>query len=204
MRIGGSFAPARTGSVKAARKSKRRGHFRGFLAVAAFPSALSTRAYARSPSSPRSVTSAAFNSSPNMDLTGYRHTETSDPSPIAPAFDMRHPPSPRPIAYARRSLHSQIPKAPRTTKAKTLTHRGMGTPPAFTSIPNRTRSNWARAISQNTIAPTSDARIFISPLFLADPLIPITLTLSRGRATRRYQSPQRFGRRNDRVVRRAR
>jgi hypothetical protein len=71
-----------------ARKSKRRGHFRGFLAVATFPSELSTRAYARSPSSPRSVTSVAFQSSPIMDLTGYRQSETTEPSSFCTAFDI--------------------------------------------------------------------------------------------------------------------
>src|SRR2546428_10249393 len=48
-------------------------------ALAAFPSALSTRAYARSPSRPRSVTSIALSSSPSIDLTGYRHSEATEP-----------------------------------------------------------------------------------------------------------------------------
>src|SRR3989442_3503170 len=38
---GGTFAAARAGSTKVARKSKRHGHFRGFFAVATFPSELS-------------------------------------------------------------------------------------------------------------------------------------------------------------------
>src|SRR5437867_7784364 len=76
--------------MKVARKSKRRGHFRGFLAVAAFPSELSTRAYARSPRSPRSVTSAAFSSSPIMDLTGYRHRDPIEPSCTSVVCDMAH------------------------------------------------------------------------------------------------------------------
>src|SRR2546428_2770776 len=88
IRTVGTFAAARAGSMKVARKSKRRGHFRGFLAVAAFPSELSTRAYARSPSSPRSVTSVAFSSSPIMDLTGYSQSETTEPSSICTAFDI--------------------------------------------------------------------------------------------------------------------
>src|SRR6266446_4402881 len=92
IRTGGTFAAGRAGSTKVARKSKRRGHFRGFLAVAAFPSALSTRAYARSPSSPRSVTSVAFSSSPIMDLTGYRRSDTTEPSSICPAFDILYSP----------------------------------------------------------------------------------------------------------------
>src|SRR6267154_3680013 len=90
MRTRGTFAAARAGSMTVARKSKRRGHFLGFLAVAAFPSELSTRAYARSPSSPRSVTSVAFSSSPIMDLTGYRQSETTEPSSFCAAFDMLH------------------------------------------------------------------------------------------------------------------
>src|SRR6266487_3785570 len=90
MWTGGTVAAARTGSTKVARKSKRFGHFRGFLAVAAFPSELSTRAYARSPSSPRSVTSVAFSSSPIMDLTGYRQSETTEPSSICAPFAIFH------------------------------------------------------------------------------------------------------------------
>src|SRR5437899_4465035 len=91
IRTGGTFAAARTGSMRVARKSKRRGHFRGFLAVAAFPSELSTRAYARSPSSPHSETSAAFSSSPIMDLTGYRQSETTEPSSICTGYHLNTP-----------------------------------------------------------------------------------------------------------------
>src|SRR6266849_7684727 len=79
MRTGGMLAPVRGGSMKVARKPRSVGHFLGFLAVAAFPSALSTRAYARSPSRPRSVTSLALSSSPSIDLTGYRHSEATEP-----------------------------------------------------------------------------------------------------------------------------
>ena len=43
-RTSGTCAPARGGSMKAARKSKRVGHFLGFLAVAVFPSELSRKA----------------------------------------------------------------------------------------------------------------------------------------------------------------
>src|SRR5437899_12911363 len=88
MRTDGAFTPVLGASASAARKSKRCGHFRGFLALAAFPSELSTRAYARSPSSPRSVTSVAFSSSPIMDLTGYRQRETTEPSSFCAAFDL--------------------------------------------------------------------------------------------------------------------
>src|SRR6266404_5517837 len=79
MRTGGILAPVCGGSMKVALKPKSVGHFLGFLAVAAFPSALSTRAYARSPSKPRSVTSLALTSSPSIDLTGYRHNEATEP-----------------------------------------------------------------------------------------------------------------------------
>src|SRR5216684_1605234 len=92
IRTVGTFAAARADSIKVARKSKRCGHFRGFLALAPFPSELSTRAYARSPRSPRSVTSVAFSSSPIMDLTGYRQSETTEPSLFCAAFDILHPP----------------------------------------------------------------------------------------------------------------
>jgi len=64
--------------MKVARKPKSVGHFFGCLAVAAFPSALSIKAYARSPSRPRSVTSAAVSSSPCIDLTGYRQSEATE------------------------------------------------------------------------------------------------------------------------------
>src|SRR5882672_1022366 len=79
MRTGGTLAPVWGGSMKVALKPKSVGHFLGFLAVAAFPSVLSTRAYARSPSRPRSVTSLALSSSPSIDLTGYRHSEATEP-----------------------------------------------------------------------------------------------------------------------------
>src|SRR5947209_1471420 len=86
IRTGGTFALIRGGSMKVARKSKRVGHFLGFLAVATFPSELSTSAYARSPNSPRSVTSVAFSSSPIMDLTGYRQIEATAPRSICVEF----------------------------------------------------------------------------------------------------------------------
>src|SRR5207302_1660441 len=87
-RTGGILAPVCGGSMKVALKPKSVGHFVGFLAVAAFPSALSTRAYARSPSKPRSVTSIALSSSPSIDLTGYRHSETTEPCDV---LDMSPP-----------------------------------------------------------------------------------------------------------------
>src|SRR6266851_8125857 len=107
IRTGGTFAAARGGSMKLARKSKRRGHFRGFFAVATFPSELSTRAYARSPSSPRCVISVAFNSSPIMDLTGYRHRETTEPGFIGIVFVMLRPCLLSCFGQTRRPRHAQ-------------------------------------------------------------------------------------------------
>src|SRR2546422_11387081 len=78
-RTGGVFTPVLGAFANAARKSNRWGHFRGFLALATFPSERSTSAYARSPSIPPLVTSEAFNSSPIVDLTGYRQRETIVP-----------------------------------------------------------------------------------------------------------------------------
>jgi len=56
--------------MNAARKSNSRAHFRGFFALATFPVSRSRSAYARSPTAPRSVSSAALSSSPCIDLTG--------------------------------------------------------------------------------------------------------------------------------------
>ena len=60
-------------------KSKSFSHFLGFLALATLPVSLSISAYARSPISPPSVSYEEFSSSPSIDLTGYRHMETTDP-----------------------------------------------------------------------------------------------------------------------------
>src|SRR5206468_1254930 len=85
MRTGGTLAPGRGGSMKVARKPKSVGHFFGFLPVAAFPSAVSTKAYARSPSRPRSVTSVALSSFPSIHLTGYLHRDANEPC-VAPGI----------------------------------------------------------------------------------------------------------------------
>src|SRR5580765_5224278 len=92
MRTGERGASSRGRSTKAARKSKSCGHFRGFLALAILPSAVSRSAYARSPSSPHVVTSLAFNSSPSIDLTGYRHSVATFPASWGPSKggDMTH------------------------------------------------------------------------------------------------------------------
>src|SRR5438105_10435345 len=84
----------RTGAValapfaNAARKSNNCGHLRGFLALATFPSEPSTRAYARSPSSPCWLMSVRFNSSPSIDLTGYRHSATTEPRTSLVEYDI--------------------------------------------------------------------------------------------------------------------
>src|SRR5918992_6186576 len=84
IRTGGRiFLPTSCGddgsSIKAARKSKSFPHFLGFLALATLPVSWSISAYARSPTSPRSVTYEELSSSPSIDFTGYRHKETTVP-----------------------------------------------------------------------------------------------------------------------------
>src|SRR5215216_466541 len=101
-RTGGRGSPSCGGAVKAARKSNMVGHFFGFFALTTFPVSVSTRAIERSPSTPRSVTSDAFSSSPIIDLTGYRHNERTAPSAIvAPSLRADHrtlPPIVHPLA----------------------------------------------------------------------------------------------------------
>src|SRR5919198_1992922 len=82
-RTGGSAAPCFGGSTYAARKSKKLPHLRGFFAPATLPLVASTTANWRSPTRPRSVTSAAFSSSPIIDFTGYRQSETTEPRTCA-------------------------------------------------------------------------------------------------------------------------
>src|SRR4051794_34715096 len=60
-------------------------HFLGFFALATLPVCLSIIAYVRSPMSPRSVTYEELSSSPIIDLTGYRHKDTT--VPVAAAED---------------------------------------------------------------------------------------------------------------------
>src|SRR3990172_6937747 len=88
IRTGGILLPKRGGSMKAARQSKSFAHLRGFFTLATLPLVGSTNAYTRSPRMPRSVMSAAFSSSPIMDLTGYRQRETTEPktSPVGLAI----------------------------------------------------------------------------------------------------------------------
>src|SRR5919112_2321246 len=83
IRTGGMFSATCGGSsIKAARKSKRFPHFLGFLALATLPVSLSSTAYERSPTSPRSVTYEELSSSPSIDFTGYRHKETTVPAAV--------------------------------------------------------------------------------------------------------------------------
>jgi hypothetical protein len=108
IQAGGIFSPRRGGSAKAARQSKSFAHLLGFLALATFPLDGSPRAYARSPSSPRCVTSVAFSSSPIMDLTGYRQSETTEPSSICVVFAILHSPQ---VAQPRTRLKRATPDA---------------------------------------------------------------------------------------------
>src|SRR5919198_5323377 len=81
IRTGGmSFTSSCGESRSIERKSKSFPHFLGFLALATLPVCLSTTAYARSPVSPRSVIYEELSSSPIIDLTGYRHKETTLPA----------------------------------------------------------------------------------------------------------------------------
>src|SRR5919199_3285 len=84
IRTGGiSFTLYGGESTNIERHSKSFPHFLGFLALATFPVCLSTTAYVRSPTNPRSVTCEEFSSSPIIDFTGYRHKETTDPTAAA-------------------------------------------------------------------------------------------------------------------------
>jgi len=53
--------------------------------------AASISAYVRSPSSPCCVTTAAFSSSPIIDLTGYLHKDTTEPTVACSACVMALP-----------------------------------------------------------------------------------------------------------------
>src|SRR5262249_19876335 len=92
----GGSAPSRAGgSAYAARKRNSPGHFFGFLALPTLPSAASSRAWARSPSSPRSPTALAFNPSPCIDLTRQRHNPPTAPTTSpAPAMNASCAPAP--------------------------------------------------------------------------------------------------------------
>src|ERR687886_2961384 len=79
IRTGGISCTLCGESINIERKSNNLPHFLGFLALAALPVCLSTTAYVRSPTSPRSVIYEEFSSSPIIDFTGYRHKETTVP-----------------------------------------------------------------------------------------------------------------------------
>jgi hypothetical protein len=71
------------GSADAARESNEFGPRRGSLALTTSPVPASAKAYARSPSRPRPVTSAALGSSPIVDSTGYRQIATTRPDTVS-------------------------------------------------------------------------------------------------------------------------
>src|ERR687886_985574 len=85
IRTGGISCTLCGESINIERKSKRLPHFLGFLALATLPVCLSTTAYVRSPTSPRSVIYEELSSSPIIDFTGYRHNDTT--VPVAAAED---------------------------------------------------------------------------------------------------------------------
>ena len=70
MRTDGNSRAVSGGSVKAAWHWNRFGQRFGFFALATLPVSESTSAYARSPSTPCSVTAEASTSSPVIDFTG--------------------------------------------------------------------------------------------------------------------------------------
>src|ERR1700690_3245239 len=72
IRAGGNAPDSSGGWVNAARKENNAGHLAGFFALAIFPDAGSATENTRSPSTPLVPICAAFNSSPIMDLTGWR------------------------------------------------------------------------------------------------------------------------------------
>src|SRR5215510_8918939 len=80
-------------SINIERKSKRFPHFLGFLALATLPVCLSTTAYVRSPTSPRSVIYEELSSSPIIDFTGYRHKDTTVPVRLEDDLVTRRHPS---------------------------------------------------------------------------------------------------------------
>src|SRR5206468_11720952 len=73
IRTGGSSSSERVASTNEARHASRLGHSFGCFALATLPVSLSRSAYARSPTTPPSLKSAASRSSPNIDLKGKLH-----------------------------------------------------------------------------------------------------------------------------------
>src|SRR5919201_763661 len=82
IRTGGMSFTSCGDSTNIERKSNSFPHFLGFLALATLPVCLSTTAYVRPPTSPRSVMYEELSSSPIIDFTGYRHKETTVPEAV--------------------------------------------------------------------------------------------------------------------------
>src|SRR5918999_12040 len=70
IRTGGGSSPARGGSANSARQQSMAGPNFGFFPLTTLPVSASMSAYARSPTTPPSITSAVSSSSPGMDFTG--------------------------------------------------------------------------------------------------------------------------------------
>src|SRR5204862_8161227 len=103
-----SSSSGRVASTNAARHASRLGHSFGCFALATLPVSLSRSAYARSPTTPPSLTSTASSSSPSIDLTGYLHSARIVPTRslefILPSWTSSASPLP-----SRRSLPLFVP-----------------------------------------------------------------------------------------------
>src|SRR5216683_3472512 len=77
---GGKSPPRRGGSTNAALQSSRLGKSLTLFALTTLPVSLSMSAYARSPKTPRSVTSTSWSCSPPMDFTGNLHSVSTEPT----------------------------------------------------------------------------------------------------------------------------
>ena len=77
---GGKSPPRRGGSTNAALQSSRLGKSLTLFALTTLPVSLSMSAYARSPKTPRSVTSTSWSCSPPMDFTGNLHSVATEPT----------------------------------------------------------------------------------------------------------------------------
>src|SRR6266403_1532992 len=77
---GGKSPPRRGGSTNAALQSSRLGKSLTLFALTTLPVSLSMSAYARSPKTPRSVTSTSWSCSPAKDFTGNLHSVATEPT----------------------------------------------------------------------------------------------------------------------------
>src|SRR5882724_10155778 len=77
---GGTSPPRRGGSTNATLQSSRLGKSLALFALTTFLVSLSISAYARSPKTPRSVTSTSRSCSPPMDFTGNLHSVATEPT----------------------------------------------------------------------------------------------------------------------------